>query len=414
MLNRRLLIAFAGPWGLERKLVWIKCRIQFPDGYPDTAIPSFSLEDSASLSHERKEDMLNEVSKISKAYHERQLSSLEAIIRNLVGERSLEESLLLLTTRPSIDLERIQASAQSSSDEDDEDPQIHPLYGSQETLEIANAQYNVPLPKACGALWANDGRLICFFPHKEEKTQPIPGNHSLKASEDTTKNYKAVFESFGYFGRRSQRGALQRSRSGPADSDSDDSGYSESSSASSSSLEDMNLTSQMFLPSIGFAEARLEKHSEVALEESQWSSADVGNEKSISSKLNYVSLHSCQYLLPSRLDLASAYALSADTHNCCTHNARVAEEANLHELAEIWSLVDLLVHSELPQEVIPKFRHIRSAYAIARHAIPPLRSKDSAIDMSFDILREESVSGKFSNLNWGQHPFGQQGLVEEL
>ena len=413
MLNRRLLLALSGPWGPDRKSTWFKCRIKFPDDYPDAAMPTLSFEESHNLANERVASMLDEISQISMACQQQQLSSLEAIILYLLGERSLKDSLLLIESQRSHNLEAIQTSAASSSDEDDDDSQVQAMDINQSTLATFNTQYNVPLPKACGALWADDGRLVCFFPHKEEKSPSIVDSLSVKASERSARSFRTVFESFAQFKKIPEHAKYRRAMSGTIDSDSDSSGYS-SASTSSSSLEDMNVTKQMFLPSIAFPEASLEKHNEITIDGSQWSSGDTGHKQTISPHYNYVSLHNCQELLPSRPDLARKYVLSANRHYTCTYNARIAGEANLHDLAEIWSLVDLLVPMEEPLDTIQVSNPSQTAVAAARISVHPIRTKDSAIDLSFDFDQEAADRDKLGSEIWGHHPFGQQWLVEEL
>jgi len=410
MSNRRILIAFPGPWGSEKKSIRVKCRIQFPNGYPDTTVPSFTFEASPNLSDGRAGDLSDEINQISTACCEHNLSSLEAILRYLLGERTLEENLLSLRARSSNDLDAVQSLAQSSSDEDDDDLQVQAMDMSQEALVVSTTQYNVPLPKACGALWANDGRLICFFPHKEEKVQSLFDAHSLKASERSTRSHKAIFEGFGRFNKRPEQNILRRSLIGPANSDSEGSEYSYSSSESTSSLDDVNATNQLFLPAISLREANF---AEIAAGESQWSSGDPEHGTTVPSNHNYVTLHDCQGLLPSRPHLARNYILSDDRYYSCVCNARVAREAELYDLADIWDLVGLMVCGQVPLELALDHRQSKSTvmHACRPH---PLKSKDSAIDLSFDAKEEGSSTDLFRSSTWGQHPFGQQGLVEEL
>jgi len=414
MSNRRILIAFPGPWGSEKKSVRVKCRIQFPNGYPDTSVPSFTFEASPNLSDGRAEDLSDEISQISTACCEHKLSSLEAILRYLLGESTLEETLLSLKARSSSDLDAVQSLAQSSSDEDDEDLQVQAMDMSQEVLAVSNTQYNVPLPKACGALWANDGRLICFFPQKEEKVPSLFDTHSMRPSERSTRSHKAIFEGFGRFNRRPEQTNLRRSLIAPADSDSEGSVYSYSSSESTSSIDDFNATNQLFLPAIGLREARVENSIEEATGESQWSSGDPEHGTAVPSNHNYVTLHDFQDLLPSRPLLARKYILSDDRQYCCVHNARVAREADLYDLADIWDLVGLMVDGQVPLELALDHCQSEPAAMHARRATHPLKSKDSAIDLSFDANEEGPSKGHFRGSRWGRHPFGQQWLVEEL
>lgn len=403
MPSRRILIAFTGPWGSGKKSIRIKCRIHFSSGYPDNTVPDFTFEASPNLSEGRAGDLSDEISQISVACCKHKLSSLEVVLLYLLGERTLEESLISLEGKSSNDLEAVQSLAQSSSDDDDDDLQVQAMETSQEALTVSNTQYNVPLPKACGALWANDGRLICFFPHKEEQVQSLFDAHSLRQ--------KGIFEGFGRFNTRPEQTNFRCSLMAPAHTDSDGSEYSYSSSESASSLEDVNTTNQLFLPAIGLREAKLENYIEAATGESQWSSGDP--EHGLVTSPNYVTLHECQNLLPSRPDLAHKYILSDDRHYDCVYNARVAREAELYELADIWDLVSLMVRGE-PLELAIDHRQSEPTAMHARRVTHPLRSQDSAIDLSFDAKEGVSNTDRFGSSKWGQHPFGQQWLVEEL
>lgn len=414
MLNRRILLAFSGPWGVEQKQLWMKCQVYFPNDYPNNATPIFRFDRTAEIGDERMEDLVNKLESLMVAYEQQQLNSLEACIRILLGERTVEESLQMLRFRRSIDLEQLQSSAQSSSDEDEDDIRMPGLDVSQETLADINSQYNVPLPKACGALWANDGRLICFFPHKEEKAPSLLDTFSLRPSGRSARSHRTIFEGFGYLNQKMGHGGLRRFRRAPVSNDSDSSEYSYSSSSdsSSSSLEGFTMTNQLFMPSVGLGSTRPDSQNEIPMNESQWSSGDTRPEKA--SIFNYVSLHDCQELLPSKSDLARGYVMSEDRHGCCAHDAQVAREANFHDPADIWCFVDLIACGQIPGNLNCDLSQGQSILTLARRAVRPLKSRDSAIDLSYDSTPEAQVPDHGGSVGWGQHPFGRQWLVEEL
>ena len=86
-----------------------------------TAAPSLHLEQTASLSDETTDRIYKDSKSIASSFMSQQRSSLEAILRYLLGERNLEESLFWLTKRQeSVDLESTQDLDLSSSDEEDE------------------------------------------------------------------------------------------------------------------------------------------------------------------------------------------------------------------------------------------------------------------------------------------------------
>ena len=397
MLNRVVTLSLMGPWSSTGTSTWIKCRVQFPDTYPETAGLMLTIKESPKTTDEQLKNIDHEIQLITKAYVARQLSSLEAIIHYLLGERDLNRSLLWLASRPDGELDVPHNSAESSSDEDDQ------LQSSQidmnENLVASNAQYNVPLPKACGAFWADDGRLICFFPQRREKPNPLIGKLNLKNA-----NQKGVFEGFGRLDQNS--GVAKR----PPTLDTSDSGDSEfeffsSSSNSSTSSYGANPSGQLFMPSMTWPIGALETLNDQSVDESYRSTGAIG------SSANYVSIHDCHDLLPSKQKLAEEYILSGDHQESCSHNSRVAAEFGAQDTADIWSLVKLIIRKQVPFEVVQDYDKNESIVVAARRAVHPLQKRDSAIDLSHDLFEDLTAA---ETIQWGGHPFGSRWLVDSL
>lgn len=400
MLNRVVTIGLMGPWGSMGTSSWIRCRIQFPEGYPENTEPLFAIKDSPSTSNEQVKRICSEVSLILQAHLAQRLSSLEAIVLYLLGERDLNRSLLRLARRPDGELDVPNNSAESSSDEDEE------LQSSQtvlhESVAASNAQYNVPLPKACGALWADDGRLVCFFPRRQENSNPLVSKLALKASSQ-----KAIFEGF----ERVDQDLLFSKRHLVFDrTEDEDSDFEYLSSSSDSSTSSVNLSGQLFMPSLAWHVGACEAPHYRSVDGSYRFSGAV-DDKSLPPNTNYVSMHTCHDLLPSNISFAREYILSPNPQDSCTHNSLVAAESGAHDIADVWALVELIIRREVPLDIVRYPPTSKTVLVAARRAAYPLRRKDSAIDMSYD-LTEDSLEDK--TVKWGEHPFGSRWLVDSL
>lgn len=377
------------------------------------------------MSNERLALISTELEMIVDTYLNHQKSSLEAIIRYLLGEQNLEESLSWLQQRrESNDLALAQDPALSSSDEDDEELgtianlQSQRMEMSEGTIAVSNAQYNVPLPKACGALWADDGRLVCFFPPKEDRKPSLLDSLSLRTSERSSRSRKTIFEGFG----RLQNGSIIPKRVASTfetigDGDSDFEESSTSSSGSSPSSEGNDVLRHHFLPSKGWRGSLAETQDALSVDDSHKSSGGAGNTQSATLKSNnYIALHDCSDLLPSKQNLARNYVISGEGSDCCEVNAQVAEENGDSDLASVWRLLTLLLRDEVPLEMLQHPYHddgVDSILVIARRTASPFNFNDSAVDLSFDTSEYMTARNK-GRIKWGYHPLGRKWLVDSL
>ena len=421
MHRRRIQVCLSGPWGPEKSSTYLKARIHFPTNYPTVAVPSLTLERTASLSDETIDQIYMDAKLIASSFMSQQKSSLEAILRYILGERNLEESLLWLKKRQeSVDLESTQDLDLSSSDDEDEGlgryvgEHTESMEASDPMIAVSNAQYNVPLPKACGALWAEDGRLVCFFPQKQEKESSLL-DLSIKASDRSSRSRKNVFEDFGRFNSDSaqqKRGAstLETIESGDSEPE-----YSSASlSSSSSSSDSTGLPGHYFMPSIAWRGDMSEAHQGSAFDDSQKSSGDTGVAKpSVMGSGNYVAIHNLMQLLPAKKHLATAYTIH-DGSSGCAHNSRIARESGDLDLADVWSFVELIIQEKVPlvSKVIPGSN--APVVIIARGAAPRLKPRDSAVDLSFDAAQEDKQPSLQGSVKWGSHPLGRRWFVDSL
>ncbi|KAL8659986.1 MAG: hypothetical protein Q9226_000149 [Calogaya cf. arnoldii] len=422
MEDRQIVLSLHGPWGPGRASVFVKCSIEVPLEYPHEESPWVAIASTAGMSDEAILHATSEVQLIAQAYQERHRHSLEAILRYLLGEQSYNDTLGLLqivTDRPGLGLDG--QDGFSSSDEDDENDHQYasvqePGWESSNVMvAVSNAQYNVPLPKACGALWADDGRLVCFFPPKQDRPPSFLQPLSLKSGEWTSKNRRNILEGFGRLQSGSSLSRMTPSNVGTiesGDSDFDDSLDSTSSDTSSSNG---NRSSHLrLMPSMAWREGVQESTQALSVDESQRS--DRPNEPAKSKRgnsKNFVSVHDRAQLLPSKRTLAADYQLDR-TSECCVHNAAVARKHGELELADTWEFLNLILQDEVPLEPIHISTRPDPIMVIARRAISPLRQKDSAIDLSYDADEDEQRNLLKGPVYWGAHPFGSRWLVEAL
>lgn len=412
-------MSLSGPWGPGNDATYLQSRIEFPSTYPDSASPTFSFEKTASLSDETLSKIYADIGLITASFVSRQRSSLEATLRYLLGEQTLEESLLWLKKRESMDLDSTRDLDSSSSDDDDEivgkygDPQANIMEASDPMIATSNAQYNVPLPKACGALWADDGRLVCFFPSRSDQESSLL-EMSIRASDRSSRKGKTMFEGFGRLQNTSSRQRRHASTLETIESGDSDFEESSTSSDSSSSSDGFGLPQHHFLPTMAWHGNVLETPPGVSLDDSQKSSGGSGLEKSSTSKGSmFISIHAFADLLPAKQGLAERYVIGKGSISS-VQNAQVARESGNSDLADVWSFVDLLLQDIVPLELIGSPRDNDSIMIVARCAVSRLKAKDSAIDLSFDELQERKIPIKSASVKWGNHPFGRRWFVDSL
>lgn len=411
-----MVISLHGPFGPDKASVYIRCKIEVPPDYPNNEPPGPVLENTAGTNDETIMQAMSDLQRIAHAYEERGRHSLEAIMRYLLGEESCDDILTLLKAMPDHDdMEFDQNLDLSSSSEDDGDDQyaknlLPGLESSDSMLAVSNAQYNVPLPKACGALWADDGRLVCFFPRKEEQPASLLDQSSAKASEWAFANRRGVFEGFG----RLQTGT-ERTTSNVETSEDGDSSYESSRSPSDSSMSsDIGTMPLTMRPSMAWREAPQGLNRALSVDESQRSGG--GNKRSksaVEASKNFISIHHYAEMLPAKRVLAEEYALERSSQ-CCLHNAAVARKNGELDLALVWDFVNLLMNDEVPLEQMQIQSRQDPVLMIARRTVSPLRSKDSAIDLTYDSRDEVGQPGWKGRTYWGSHPFGRGWLIDAL
>ena len=427
--NRFIKVSLSGPWGLENASVYLQSHISFPLGYPNTATPHLNIERNTSVDSTVITKLVTEVKAIAHAYMSCQRGSLEALIRYLQGEQTAEE-LTAWTKEDQVSsvLELVEDGPPSSSDEEDDDFGVDGYdriqtgetgLGGSGLLGNSIDNANVPLPKACGAVWADSGCLICFFPSKEDITQSIISSLRLKGTDTIAKGQAKLFSGFGRLHNSSpvekwRTPILETIDGNDSGSDSwSDESCSSSSSSSASSRDPDSPRHRLAPPYAWRSKAFNNLHVESMMDDSQKSSGSVslGRISKEASK-NTISIHNLESLLLVKRKLAQQYLISGPA--ACVHNVKVAEAEKNYELADAWYLIDMILHEEVPVEETFLKKKDPPVLIVAPHTLPTSERSGRVVGWLADPKDGKSTRSTHASIKWGQHPLGSTGLVADL
>ncbi|CAG8230126.1 unnamed protein product [Penicillium olsonii] len=405
--QRKISISLNGPWGADGASLFLKVDIKFPMSYPKTAIPTFAFQKTAAVTDEWAAKTTAELRTIAETYMSRDRGCLEGAVRYLLGESSLEESIAWILGETGDNFKSpINGELEGESSDEDEVgmTQSQELGMSSELLRPVNANVMVPVAKACGALWANDGRLVCFFPPKpkKDKSAELFENMGFKEMTRWSRGDK-VFEGFGRLHTNSPgprgRGTITSTEDG-ASSDSDES-YSDTSSSSGSSDILSGLPTRFPAPQTWRSAGSYGMHRPRSTDNSQRSIGGTGTLKSEGPQ-NIVSIHNLSDMLPVKRELACQYRICGKGADVCAHNAAVALDAGCYELAQIWGLIKLILHVRKNPFPLPESSLLQRRLRMAGGELAGLGGDGMHRDLAGSIIR------------WGDHPLGSHWLVPAL
>ncbi|KAF3942373.1 hypothetical protein ABW19_dt0202347 [Dactylella cylindrospora] len=424
--SRTCLLSFSGPWGPSSQWVFMRCSIQFPSNYPEVgAAPVFQIDKTTKISDEQLEEIYRQLKRISDSHLAHQKFCLEACLSFLLGERA-EDAMYWESKRgagvPEDD---------TSSDEDigsalPRDPDTE----GRKQLVRKNNKGNVPLAKACGAMWSETGKLVCFFPPKDDQ-QPRSLISILNFSEGLKSPYvekssKRLFESFGRL-QASRPRKHPRAASAVAADDSEDDGEQ----SSSSSLESGSSVSGDFIHSTIQWKRRLDiqtgalhgrnESSDRSTQRSAGNShlksshnfgkTDMVFTPSLVSRRrprNYLAIHDYSNLLPSSQELAEEYAIYGNGTEVCKHNAQVADKRGHWDTRDAWRLAELILCKEIPLQL--------SSDLPGKDPMLVVSPQWSRIGNNVNPQSADQGSKDefFGRVKWGGHPCGGRWLVKGL
>lgn len=435
MDKRIIAVSMNGPWGENGTPIYITASVSFPDQYPELKAPTFTLGKTSLMSDEVYGKLKREVQQIASSFVTRRQGCLEATLCYLIGEVDLESSTTFLKDLEDIDDDLDGLADESSSDDDDDDADDVPTGSStimsqeldssatEGMLSVVNRNANVPLPRLCGARFSVSGKLSCFFPPKEDKVKSLL--KTLGGQSNARPKGAPIFETFGRLANNTSPVPRVKLTSLASDGRDDSEASDDSDLLSSSDSDSSQFRVTRFPMSDYFhrsSRGRYMRASPTLL--SQRSSAggtgtgtNTGTGTGISKNRlpkpkNIVSIHDISSLLPSKKELANEYYIFGDGPEVCNKNAGIAEKHGFTELADIWRYAAMLLHNEVPLQVLAQTHNQESILVIAKESLKNYSGdsgSDSGVDVSDDRGRRSSLSGR---VKWGNSPLARQAISD--
>ncbi|KAK5662917.1 hypothetical protein OQA88_6329 [Cercophora sp. LCS_1] len=421
--SRTLNASLKGPWGVNKETIFIKVKVDIPKTYPKAKAPKFVVEKTSFMPEETHKKVEHELQELAARFLRRKQNCLEFAFTYLLGETDLESSTTFFKNVRDLDDEEALADESSSEDDDHDIPaggsasMSQELTGSTEldpTATLAPTQRLVmpPLPRFCGARFSNDGRLVCFFPTKDEKER-TKALFAAPASE-TYRERPRGEPTFAGFGRLAANSPPPKHRyHDEASATEDPSEDSDGSDSTSSSDSEPTTVHRILWHQTGRNFRKTWSANESVRSSGGGTGAGTGTGTGTSRKRpgkpkNTISIHDLRGELPSKKQFAQEYAIFGDGAEVCTHNASVAEKYGYPDLVHVWKYAALLLQKNIPLELHEQKRRGESVLVIARDAVSRAREEDG--EGSQVTSPEVSLCGR---VRWGFHPLAQE-LIDDL
>ena len=410
--HRKLVFSLHAPWKEHENSIYLRVDIRFPKTYPREANAVIAVQKSSAIDDDLHTTLSKELRAISEVYASQKRGCLEAVLRYVLREQSLEQIVTWVMGESVVDskiMEPEPLPEDDSSDSDDDN-----LQGLGNALP-SSANVRVPIAKGCGALWSDSGTLVCFFPPKAKDTGSVFGSLSVQDVDRPDSN--RIFEGFGRLhtsspARKATNGT--KTADDESDSDSSDSLLDSSSSTTSSSSD----------AGTGIEEGILPYHKSVsglALQRSR--SPDYSNRSTTmagakfaeGARKSVLSLYRYDDLVPSSKELAKDYKVLGSRQEVCIHNAGVADALGRDDLSSVWNLAGMILSRKVPLELVRNpMDDAKEIMVIARRATARIRRKDSGVGLQNGQHETPAQPVGLAQLRWGTSPLAAAYLIPAM
>ena len=307
----------------------------------------------------------------------------------------LDESVLELPPLPeSFNTAATPLTRLDDDDDSDDEAFVDRLQGSATFLP---GGIHVPLPKACGALFAPNGQLLTFFPPKtaaavvqqdvaisSSNQQPRPQTGANKTTRLFSTFGNLIGDAFVYL----------------TDSESDSSAESFEGTGDQIQWTDIPIQPSSF-------QSHRSWQARISPIKASFGSPQTSNKINI----RIYALDEASIAVNTQQSLAQGYRYlrgqDESGADLCEHNASVADAAGLHDISHIYSLLAMLMEDRVPLQAISE--DARSVLVVARRAIA-LREQDEVLS----CRGVEPHGGLFGHLRWAEDAFSRLWLVRAI
>lgn len=385
--QRRATMSLQSPWGDSGSAVYTRLDFKFPKGYPKTAQAIVYVAKTNSIGSETQKRLASDIHKIAEVHASRGRGCIEAVVRFLLREQSLEQVVSWIT-RDSLTDSKIIDEANNPQDgsDDSDDEQMDSL----PNVTSSSANVRVPLAKGCAGLWAQNGKLVCFFLPKQKEPASLLSTLGTGRLDDSESS-----KLFGGFGKFQVDSPSRKAKDAPQTArDDSDSGSSERSSLFSSSISSTDSSVDFeersrFVPWQRTTLDSLQRGKSV--DGSQKSTTLDGTRASDSFKNAVISIHDLSDILPAKESLAHEYKIYGDTFSVCQHNAEAASRYAFHENATIWRIAANTVVSDKTQRTERMIGEDAEFSALLRRMNETRRPEQAWLRISSDIKGDHDL-----------------------
>lgn len=288
---------------------------------------------------------------------------------------------------------------------------------------------STPVPKGCGAVWSQTGKLVCFFiPKSNEESSRLQPLNIFKLTDNDNNSAKGG-ELPHHYGASQSLSVHSVSENGSATSSisSDESdGLSLTPSSSDEELSD-NLSGIFYNEYTSKNYPRL-LNNFLKLENVYMlqdrdkitkKGNDSNNQPSIADdaasefqskrknrlKSNIVGIFDFSHLMPDKYELACEYKVLGDSpQNLARYNSEVALKYGLYDISHVWKILELVLTKNLSQDF--SF-HPYENFNISR-------TFEYYSNFRIDEPSKKLALFDTRDLYWGLHPFGRTWLIKEI
>lgn len=283
------------------------------------------------------------------------------------------------------------------SEDSDDESYADDLQGSTTFLP---GGINVPLPKACGALFHPNGQLLIFFPPKQQHTTPSAEEAATELRLKRNKGER-IIRLFPTFGNMVRNLALTDDESSIDSEDMAD--------------EDVDIASQTQAPSTRPTSTIVQPVSN--LETLGIPSAHVQELSQSKLVVRVYEIDDFQLLGPSLNSVAQGYRIlckdSEPGAQLCMCNAQIARESGHKEVAQAWWIISKLLEDRVPllQANSATEGSLNDGFWRVAQQLQLLALDEFSAAL---LMANQSDSEGFGKLRWANHPLGGAWLIRRV